>query len=234
MLRGESGVGKTALLDYQATRSSGCRVMRTVGVQSEMELAFARLHQLCASVLGHLDRLSPSRERSAPRSECLPGRRLIASWRAGPAVGGGRGASADRHHRRRAVARPRLSQALGFVTRRLVAESVALVFAVRVPGDDVAGLPQLMVERLGEGDARTLLASMLTRRRRRLARRHQRFLLAGHQTQALIVTERPLYSIPFVSGLHVDYAEPRPANQMIAWFGQSGHLNRILLRPGPY
>jgi hypothetical protein len=54
------------------------------------------------------------------------------------------------------------AQALGFVARRLVAESVALVFAARVPGDDVAGLPQLVVEGLGAGDARTLLASVLT------------------------------------------------------------------------
>src|SRR5215472_3165651 len=54
---GEPGVGKTALLDYLAGRAPGCRVVRAAGVQSEMELAFAGLHQLCAPMLDRLDRL---------------------------------------------------------------------------------------------------------------------------------------------------------------------------------
>src|SRR5207344_2287420 len=57
VLRGEPGVGKTALLDYLAGRASGCQVARAAGVQSEMELAFAGLHQLCAPMLDHLDGL---------------------------------------------------------------------------------------------------------------------------------------------------------------------------------
>jgi hypothetical protein len=57
VIRGEPGVGKTALVDYLAEQASGCRVMRTLGVQSEMELAFAGLHQLCAPMLNRLDRL---------------------------------------------------------------------------------------------------------------------------------------------------------------------------------
>jgi hypothetical protein len=52
VLRGEAGVGKTALLDYVAEQASGCLVVRVVGVQSEMELAYAGLHQLCAGLLG--------------------------------------------------------------------------------------------------------------------------------------------------------------------------------------
>src|SRR5712692_1306210 len=60
---GEPGVGKTALLDYLAGETSGCRVARATGVQSELELAFAGLHQLCAPMLDHLDRLpGPQRE----------------------------------------------------------------------------------------------------------------------------------------------------------------------------
>ena len=57
MVRGEPGVGKTALLDYLAGRASGCLVVRAVGVQSEMELAFAGLHQLCAPMLDHAESL---------------------------------------------------------------------------------------------------------------------------------------------------------------------------------
>ena len=65
VVRGEPGVGKTVLLDYLAggAASSGCRVVRATGVQSEMELAFAGLHQLCAPMLGHADSLPvPQRE----------------------------------------------------------------------------------------------------------------------------------------------------------------------------
>ena len=57
VIRGDPGVGKTVLVDYLADRASGsgCRVVRAVGVQSEMELAFAGLHQLCAPMMDHLD-----------------------------------------------------------------------------------------------------------------------------------------------------------------------------------
>ena len=64
---GEPGVGKTALLEYLAGQASGCRVERAVGVQSEMELAFAGLHQLCASMLDRLERL-PVPQRDALRT----------------------------------------------------------------------------------------------------------------------------------------------------------------------
>ena len=59
VLGGEPGIGKTALLDYVAGHAAGCRVIRAAGVQSEMELAFAGLHQLCGPMLGRLDRLPP-------------------------------------------------------------------------------------------------------------------------------------------------------------------------------
>src|SRR6185295_2012407 len=57
VLRGEAGIGKTALLDYVAEQADGCRVVRVVGVQAEMELAFAGLHQLCAPLLDGLGTL---------------------------------------------------------------------------------------------------------------------------------------------------------------------------------
>ena len=167
VVRGEPGVGKTMLLDYLAGRASGCRVARAVGVQSEMELAFAGLHQLCAPMLDHAESL-PVPQREALRTAFglsagpVPDRFLV-----GLAVLGLLSEAAgerplicvvdDEQWLDRASA-----QALGFAARRLAADPVGLVFAARVPGEDVAGLPELVVEGLAEDDARELLESVLT------------------------------------------------------------------------
>jgi DNA-binding CsgD family transcriptional regulator/tetratricopeptide (TPR) repeat protein len=167
VVRGEPGVGKTVLLDYLAGRASGCRVVRAVGVQSEMELAFAGLHQLCAPLLDHAESL-PVPQREALRTAFglsagpVPDRFLV-----GLAVLGLLSEAAgerplicvvdDEQWLDRASA-----QALGFAARRLAADPVGLVFAARVPGEDVAGLPELVVEGLAEDDARELLESVLT------------------------------------------------------------------------
>jgi DNA-binding CsgD family transcriptional regulator len=167
VVRGEPGVGKTALLEYLAGQASGCRVARAVGVQSEMELAFAGLHQLLASMLDQLERLP------APQRDALQ-----------TAFGVSAGPAPDRFLIGLAVLsllsevaeeRPLIclvddeqwldrasAQVLAFVARRLEAESVGLVFAARTPSDQVAGLPDLVVEGLREGDARALLDAALT------------------------------------------------------------------------
>jgi len=59
VVRGEPGMGKSALLEYVAEQATGCRILHAIGVESEMELAFAGLHQLCAPLLGRLERLPP-------------------------------------------------------------------------------------------------------------------------------------------------------------------------------
>jgi len=167
VVRGEPGVGKTALLDYLVGQASGCGVARASGVESEMELAFAGVHQLLSPMLERLERLP------APQGEALR-----------TAFGMSTGSAPDRF----LVALATLSlladvaeehplvclvddeqwldqvsaQVLGFVARRLVAESVGLVFATRVPGDELVGLPELVVEGLGETDARALLEAALT------------------------------------------------------------------------
>jgi DNA-binding CsgD family transcriptional regulator/tetratricopeptide (TPR) repeat protein len=167
VVRGEPGVGKTVLLDYLARRASGCRVARAAGVQSEMELAFAALHQLCAPMLDHAESL-PVPQRDALRTAFglsagpVPDRFLV-----GLAVLGLLSETAaerplvcivdDQQWLDRASA-----QALGFAARRLAADPVGLVFAARVPGEDVAGLPELLVEGLPEDDAAALLESVLT------------------------------------------------------------------------
>jgi DNA-binding CsgD family transcriptional regulator len=167
VVRGEPGVGKTALLDYLARQASGCRVVRSVGMQSEMELAFAGLHQLCLSMLDHAERLP------GPQREAL---RIAFGLSAGPAP--------DRFLVGLAVLgllsevageRPLIclvddqqwldqasAQALGFAARRLAADPVGLIFAARVPGDDVARLPELVLEGLRYAEARGLLDSVLT------------------------------------------------------------------------
>ena len=99
VVRGEPGVGKSALLDYLAGRAAGCRVVRAAGVESEMELAFAGLHQLLAPVLDRADRLPvPQRDalRYRVRSQRRRGTRPVPGrpGRTGPAVGGGRRAAA--------------------------------------------------------------------------------------------------------------------------------------------
>jgi hypothetical protein len=168
VVRGEAGVGKTALLECLVGRASGCRVVRIAGVQSEMELAFAGLHQLCAPLLDR-DTALPGPQRHALRT----------------ALGLGAGSAPDRFLVGLAVLgllaevaseRPLVCvvddaqwldrasvQALAFVARRLVAESVALVLAARDTDDvtEFAGLAQLVVAGLPEGDARALLGSVL-------------------------------------------------------------------------
>jgi DNA-binding CsgD family transcriptional regulator len=167
VLRGEPGVGKTVLLDYLAGRASGCLVARAVGVQSEMELAFAGLHQLCAPMLDHAESL-PGPQREALRTAfglsagLAPDRFLM-----GLSVLGLLSETAgerplvcvvdDQQWLDHASA-----QALGFAARRLAADPVGLVFAARVPGQDVAGLPELVVEGLAEDDAQELLNWVLT------------------------------------------------------------------------
>jgi DNA-binding CsgD family transcriptional regulator len=167
VVRGDPGVGKTALLDYLVEHASGCRVARAVGVQSEMELAFAGVHQLCAPMLDRLQRL-PGPQQAALRAAfglgpgSAPDRFLVGLATLGLLVD-----VAEEHPLVCLVDDAQWldqasAQVLGFVARRLAAESVGLVFAARVPGEELAGLPELVVEGLGEADARALLDATLT------------------------------------------------------------------------
>jgi len=172
VIRGEPGVGKTALLDYLAGQARGCRVLRVAGVQSEMELAFAGLHQLCAPMLDRLGRL-PAPQRDALRvafglsAGPMPDRFLVglAVLSLVSEVAGDQPLICvvdDQQWLDRASA-----QALGFVARRLAADPVALVFAARESGDEpagaseLAGLRELALAGLPEHHARTLLESAL-------------------------------------------------------------------------
>src|SRR5580692_5493255 len=167
VVHGEPGVGKSALLDYLAGRAAGCRVVRAAGVESEMELAFAGLHQLLSSMLDRLDRL-PGPQREALRTAFglsagpVPDRFLVglAVLRLVSEVAAERPLVCvvdDEQWLDRASA-----QTLGFAARRLPAEPVGLVFGARAAGAELAGLPELVVQGLPEEDARALLDSALT------------------------------------------------------------------------
>ncbi|HEY6760646.1 MAG TPA: AAA family ATPase [Baekduia sp.] len=170
VLRGPAGTGKTALLDYTAecAEGYGYRIVRAVGVESEMELPFAGLHQLFTTLLDGLDRLP------------LPQRDALAT-----AFGLSTGAQPDRFLISLAAlsllsdaaeTQPVLclvddaqwldrssAHVLSFVARRLGAESVLLLFAVRGPHehDELARLPDLRVAGLSDAHARELLASVI-------------------------------------------------------------------------
>jgi predicted ATPase len=166
VIRGDPGVGKTALLEYVVERATGCRVAQAAGVQAEMELAFAGLHQLCAPMLDRLERL-PGPQRDALGSAFgLAAGHAPDGFLVGLAV---LSLLAEVAEERPLVCLvddaqwldQASRQTLAFVARRLLAESVGVIFAVRTGGDeqDVGGLPELLVEGLPDDDARTLLAS---------------------------------------------------------------------------
>src|SRR4051812_40196522 len=166
VLRGEAGIGKTALLEHAIESASDFTLLRAVSVESEMELPFAALHPLCAPVHDLIDRL-PAPQRGA----------LEVTF------GLSAGAAPDRFlaslatlslFSEAAQERPLLcviddaqwmdsasAQVLGFVGRRLLAESVVLLFAAREPTDALAGLRELLVGGLDDAEAKELLASVI-------------------------------------------------------------------------
>jgi len=170
VLRGEAGAGKSALLEYLVGRASGCHVVRAAGVESEMELTFAGLHQLCGPLLDRLDHLPEPQATALATAFGLdtgdpPDRFLV-----GVAVLGLLSEVAeddpvvcivdDAQWLDQASA-----QMLGFAARRLLAERVALVCAARAGiGDDVfAGCPELSVEGLTDDAVRALLMESVRR-----------------------------------------------------------------------
>jgi DNA-binding CsgD family transcriptional regulator len=166
VLRGEAGVGKTALLDHLAATASEMRVVRAVGVESELELPFASLHQMCGPLLDHLEPIPD------PQREALE---IVFALRSGPApdlflVG----LAVLSLLCEVAEERPLVcviddaqwldnasARTLAFVARRLLADPVALVFASRKPPKELRGLPEMEVRGLRDGDARALLRSVV-------------------------------------------------------------------------
>jgi len=215
VLRGEAGIGKTALLDYLVESGSDMTIARAVGVESEMELAFASLHQLCAPLLDRLPRLP------GPQRDAL---QIVFGVTAGPAP--------DRFLVGLAVLslmseaaeqRPLLcvvddaqwldqtsALTLAFVARRLLAEPVGLVFSAREPGEALGHLPGVELNGLVNGDARALLNSAV------------RFALDGPVRERILAETRgnPLALLELPRGL--------TPTQLAAGFGmpEPGDLSR--------
>lgn len=163
LLRGEAGIGKTALLDYLADHATACTVRRSTGVESELELPYAGIHQFCAPLLSHLPAL-PEPQRAA----------LSTAFGLTPGEAGNQflvGLAVLSLLSEVANEQPLVcliddaqwldetsAQLLAFVARRLLAEPIAMVFAVREPHRAAVldGLPSLIVDGLGAADATAL------------------------------------------------------------------------------
>ena len=234
VIRGEAGIGKTALMRYCARQAAGCQLVRVDGVESEMELPLAALHQLCAPMLSSLDALPK------PQQHAL---RVAFGLAAEPA--------ADRFVlglavlsllAENAAERPLVclvddaqwldeasSGVLGFVGRRLQAEPVGLLLAVREATADerlLPGLPTLTLEGLTEEDAQALLTAAVP----------------GHldkRVRARIIAEtggNPLGLLELAKGmaeaeLAGGFAGPRQAS--LPGQLQDHYLNRVRILPGP-
>ncbi len=164
VISGEAGVGKTALLEHLIMQASELTILRAVGVESEVELGFASLHQMCLPLMSQIDRLpDPQRnalevvfgvsEGSAP-DPFLVGLATLSllceAAESTPLLC----VVDDAQWLDRASART-----LAFVGRRLLAERVGLLFAAREPGPELRGLPELEIRGLGAQDANALLRS---------------------------------------------------------------------------
>ena len=168
VLRGDPGIGKTALLEYAIERAEGFRVLRAVGIESESKLAFSGLHQLLRPVLGALDQVPEAGAEALRRSLALaePGevnpflvyagalQLLAAAAEREPIL-----AVVDDAH----WLDPASAEAITFAARRLEAESVAVLFAVR-EGEttrlDARGIPELWIKGLSAEAAGELLAEV--------------------------------------------------------------------------
>ena len=166
VMHGEPGVGKTALLEYAVESAAGLRVARVAGIESEIQMAFAALQQLCAPMLDKLEGL-PSPQRDALsvafglKSGTAPDRFLV-----GLAVLSLLSDVAEQQPLLCVIDDAQWldrasAQALAFVARRLLAEPVALIFATHEPGEEFRGLPELLIEGLHNGDAHQLLSSVI-------------------------------------------------------------------------
>ncbi len=210
VLRGAAGTGKTALLDDMAEAAADLRVVRAAGVESERDIAFAALHQLCAPALARLADL-PGPQRDAlgvafgVRTGPAPDRFLIGlaalSLLTEAAADSPLVCVIDNAQWLDRASR----QALAFAARRLAAGSVLMVFATREPLADLSGLPELEVTGLREADARALLASVV---RWPLDERVRDRILAEARGNPLVLLAVP--PLPLAAGLGLLDAQAGP------------------------
>ncbi|TYB64879.1 AAA family ATPase [Nonomuraea sp. PA05] len=232
VVRGEAGVGKTALLEHTRDSAAGCRVACATGVESEMELAFSGLHQLCAPFLDRLHRLPQPRRQALEAAFGLSAAPPPDRFLFGLAV---LGLLADVAEKEPLIClvddAQRLdqvsAQTLAFIARRLLAERIGLVIAVREPGlrAELAGLARLDVGRLSDADARALLDSMTPGR---LDARVRDRIVAEAQGNPLALLELPRGLAP--ADLAAGYGLPHAPSPGRA---ERGFLRRVESLPAP-
>jgi DNA-binding CsgD family transcriptional regulator len=193
VIHGEAGVGKTALLQYAIEAASDLRVLRAVGMESEMELAFAGVRQICGPLIERIDSLpSPQAEALAItfglRAGTVPDRLFVALAVLTLLSEGAEGRPLlcvvdDAEWLDQASA-----QVLGFAARRLVAESVVMLLAARKPAHELGGLPALAIEGLSENEAQRLLRTVMPGR---IDERVRDQLVADAQGNPLALLELP-------------------------------------------
>jgi DNA-binding CsgD family transcriptional regulator len=214
VLHGEAGIGKTALLDYVAAAAYDMRLLRTEGVEAEMELPFAAVQQLCAPLLGSLERLPPPQRdalqsalglsASSPPDQFLVGLAVL-TLLSDAATTHPLGCLVDDAH----WLDHSSARVLSFVARRIEAEGVLLVFAQRDPHDstDLDGLPELRLQRLSFADAREVLDSASPGVLDEGVR--DRFLAEAHGNPlALIELSRALDHVSLAGGFAVSATTP--------------------------
>ena len=231
VLRGEAGIGKTALLSYVAGHSDGCRVTRVAGAEAEAELAFGGLHQLCAPFRDQIDHLPEPQRRAletafglstgTPPDRFLTGLAVL-NLLAGVAEEQPLVCLVDDAQWLDQVS----AQTLAFVARRLLAERVLLLFAMRPTKEHpLLGLPHLEVEGLADHDARVLLSSVTPGR-------------FDDQVRDRILAEargNPLALLELPSGLTTAEpdGDPGAENHQLAGPVERGFLRRLrTLAPG--
>lgn len=236
VVHGAAGVGKSALLDHMEDAATDLRVLRAIGVESEMELAFATLHQLCVPVLDRL-KVLPEPQRDAletvfgmrtgtPPERFLVGLAVLSLLSDVSENGPVLCVIDDAQWMDRASA-----QVLGFVARRLLAESVALVFAARRRTQDLLGLPELEIAGLHEADARTLLDTVTPTR---LDHRIRDRIVAESRGNPLALLELPReQTVTQLAGgfglLHTDNVPGRIEQSFVTRIEELSAHSRLLL-----
>ncbi|WP_350277874.1 AAA family ATPase [Kribbella sp. HUAS MG21] len=232
VLQGEAGIGKSALIEYAVTSATGFRVLRAVGLESEMELTFATLHQLCLPLLDRLAGLPDSRRHAletafrmrvgTPPDPFLIGLAVLDLF-------------ADASERTPLLCvvddsqwlDQASAQVLGFVARRLLAESIGLIFSTRPPGGPhLRGLPELEIGGLRSEHARTLLTQVT---RAGLDQHISDRIVAETRGNplALIELTRGLSSTQMAGGLGLLHTEPLSGRI------EESFLNRVRDLPEP-
>ena len=230
IVRGEAGIGKTALLRHVGRRASGFRVSWIGGVEAETELPFAGVHQLCAPIAARLTGLPE------PQRQALS-----------VALGLSSGEPPDRFLVALAVLslvsdvaeeRPLLclvddaqwldaasEQILGFVARRLLAEPIAIVFAIRDPSarPELDGLPEIRLGALDDEDARALLARAIPGR---LDHQVRDRIVAETRGNPLALLELPrgMSAAELAGGFELPAADDLPGHIERHYLGRVGEL----------